>query len=41
MFNDIIETHVYNALTKRYAHEPHHAQIWIMFSEDDLVKAGL
>ena len=41
VFNDIIETHVYNALTKRYAHELSHAQIWIMFDEEDLMKAGL
>ena len=41
VFNDIIETHVYNALTKRYAHELNHAQIWIMFDEEDSVKAEL
>ena len=40
-FDDIIETHVLNALTKRYAHEVMHAQIWVMFSEEDLAEAGL
>lgn len=38
VFNDVIETHVLNALTKRYAHEVMHAQIWLLFSEDDVAQ---
>lgn len=29
--NDLIEQHVYNALTKKFGFELNHAQIWILF----------
>ena len=34
VFNDIIETYVLNSLTRKFAHEVVHAQIWIMFDVD-------
>ena len=33
-FNDVIETYVLNSLTRKFAHEVVHAQIWIMFDVD-------
>lgn len=29
VFNDVIETYIYNVLTKKFGHEVYHCQIWL------------
>lgn len=33
-FNDVIESYVYNALTRKFGHEVYSAQIWLPLEDE-------
>ena len=34
VFNDVIESYIYNALTRKFGHEVYHCQIWLPLEDE-------